>query len=230
LSDRLADLCFRKFHLTDLELGERLQRIDRLTGRFRDLIPSIAQGFPVLIPVDNPFEASGPDVHEQTVNGNFGTDERTVADDVAALDDVLPFAGEQPEELVEVFRQQFAIDAERFQLVEQLDRARLAHLAIRVPDHCDFLSALDRAGQGQRAQGAAQRAGDDVTRVPQPDELVARQAEHVREQGVQPRVHACQRDHRQFILKIRDVDTGGGITRDRPVIGIDNGFKQAHEL
>ena len=68
-------------------------------------------------------------------------------------------------------------------LSSNCDRRRLANLAIRVADDGDLASALDRARQRERAHRAAQRAGDDVARVAQPDELLGRQRQRVREQA-----------------------------------------------
>ena len=94
-----------------------------------------------------------------------------------------------------------------FNLSSKLHVVVLADLAIRVADDGDFAPALDRARQRQRAHGAAQRAGDDVARVAQPDELLGGQRQRVRKKSVQPRVNARQRDDRQRVRKIRRMQT-----------------------
>ena len=162
------------------------------------------------------------------MHGNFRADERAVPDDVAGLDDVLSFRREHPEKLVQVFRQVGALHARCFQQVEQLHGRRLADLAIRVADDGDLLAALDRARQRERPHGAAQRRGDDVARVAQPDELVARNAEHVREQRVQARINARQRDDRQVVGEVRRTQARAGVTGHRPVVRVNDGFEEAH--
>lgn len=118
--------------------------------------------------------------------------------------------------------------AQLLQFVEQLHRRRLADLAIRVADDGDFLATLDRAGQRQRPQGAAQRGGDDVARVAQPDEFFRRQRQRIREIGVEPRVNARERDDWQFVREVRRMQSSRRVTGHRPVVRVNNGFKQAH--
>ena len=113
--------------------------------------------------------------------------------------------------------------------LQQLHRRRLAHLAVRVADDGDFLPALDRARQRKRPHRAgAHRAGDDVARVAQPDELIFRHAEHRGEQRIQPHVNARQRDDRQFVGEICRVQTGIRVARHRAVVRFNDGFKEAH--
>ena len=96
-------------------------------------------------------------------------------------------------------------------------------------DDGDFLAAFDRAGQRQRAHRAELNGlGDDVARVAQPDELVRRQRQRIREKRVQPRVNARQRDDRQLVREIRRMQAGFLVTGHRPVVRINNGFKEAH--
>jgi hypothetical protein len=159
---------------------------------------------------------------------HFLADERALPDDVARLDDFLPFRREHPKKLVDIIRQPAALDSQRLQLVEQLRSRRLADLAIRVADDGDFLATLHRARQRERTHRAAQRRGDDVARVAQPDELLARQAERVREKRVQARVNACQRDDRQFVREIRRVQARRIVTGNRAVIRVNDGFKKFH--
>ena len=111
---------------------------------------------------------------------------------------------------------------------QQLHGGGLADQAIRVADDGDFLAALDRAGQRQRAHHRTHGIEDDVARVAQPDELLRRQRQHIREKRVQPRVNARQRDDRQFVLEIRRMQAGFRVTGHRPVVRINDGFKKAH--
>src|ERR1019366_1965941 len=103
-----------------------------------------------------------------------------------------------------------------------------AHFAVGVADDGDFASALDGAGQGDGAHGAAQRAGDDVAGVAQPDEILFRQAEDPGKEAVQARVNAGQGNDGEFGGEIGDVDAGGDVAGDLAMIGIWVGIKQAH--
>ena len=120
------------------------------------------------------------------------------------------------------------LHAQRAQPVNQLHRRRLAHLAIRMADNGDFLAALDGAGQGQRAHCAAQGAADNIARVTQPDELLFGNAQHLGQQRVEPGVNARQCHNRKLALEVRRVQPGVLVAGHCPVIGIYNGFKQAH--
>ena len=64
-----------------------------------------------LVTVHHPVQFAGLNVQQQPVHGNLRADERAVPDDVASLDDILPFAAEHAEEFVEVFRQEMPFDA-----------------------------------------------------------------------------------------------------------------------
>ena len=74
------------------------------------------------------------------------------------------------------------------------------------------------------------RVEDDVARVAQPDELLRRQRERVRKKRVQPRINARERDDRQFVRKIRRMQTGFLVTGHRPVVRINDGFEEAHKV
>ena len=50
----------------------------------------------------------------------------------------------------------------------------------------------------------------------------------VRKDRVEPRVNARQRDDRQFVGEIRRMQAGAGVAGNRPVVRVNNGFKQAH--
>ncbi len=134
------------------------------------------------------------------------------------------------EKFVKVVRQPAAVHAQRLEFVQQLHRRGLADLAIRVADDGDFLAALDRARQRERPHGAAQRLGDDVARVAQPDELFGGQRQRVREKRIQARVNARQRDDRQRVRELRRMQSGAGVTGHRPVVRINDGFKEAHKV
>ena len=195
------------------------------------LITSLAarQRLPGFVTVHNPFKLASLDVHQKTMHRDFRADERAVPDNVASLDDVLPFAAEHAEKFVEVFRQQMPLDAQGLQFVKQLHRRGFGNLAVRVADDGDFLAALDGAGQRQRPHGAGERPGDDVARVPQPDELFGGQRERVRENRIQPRINARERNDRQLSLEIRRMQTGRRVTLHRPVVRINDGFEEVHE-
>jgi hypothetical protein len=164
------------------------------------------------------------------MHGNFRSDERALPDNAGGLDDILPFAAEHAEKLAEIVRQQMPLDTEFLQPVEQLHGGGFADLAIGMADDGDFPAAFDRAGQRQRPHGTAQRLGDDVARVAEPDELFSRQPERVREIGVQPRVNAREGDHRQFVREIRRMQTGFLVAGRRPVVRVNDGFKKSHNL
>ncbi len=116
------------------------------------------------------------------------------------------------------------MDAQGAKTLNQLHRGEFAHLAVGVPNDRDALAAFKRAGQRQRAHGAAERAGDDVARVAQPDELLLGHAQHLRQQTVEPHVNARQRHQRQLALEVRRVYSRRGVTGQRPVIGVNDGF------
>jgi hypothetical protein len=99
-----------------------------------------------------------------------------------------------------------------------------------LPDNAksNFAPALDRAGQGERTHGAAQGAGDEIAGIAQPDEIFRRQSEGIWKKGVQARIDAGQRDHRQGIGKIPRMQAGGRIAGDSPVVGVQDGFKKTH--
>ena len=162
------------------------------------------------------------------MHGNFRADERAAPREIARLDDVLPFRREHPEKLVDVFRQTISLDAQRLQLVEQHRSRRLANLAIRVADDRDLASALDRARQRERAHRAAQRAGDDIARVAQPDEILGGQRQRVRKKSVQARVNASQRDDGQCVREICRMQAGARVTGNRAVIRVNDGFEKVH--
>ena len=73
-----------------------------------------------------------------------------------------------------------------------------------------------------------QRAGDDVARVAQPDELLGRQRQRIWEKCIQARVNARQRDDRQFVREIRRMQSGARVTGHRPVVRVNDGFEEAH--
>src|SRR4029077_12748079 len=106
-------------------------------------------------------EFSSLNIHQQTMDGNFRTNERALAGNVGGFDDILPIAAEHAEEFGEVIWQHMALNANSAKLFEQLHRSRLADLAIGVADNRDFLSALHRAGERERAHRAALRSSDD---------------------------------------------------------------------
>src|SRR5438552_11795771 len=120
------------------------------------------------------------------------------------------------------------LDAQGAQALDEFHGCGLADPAIGVADDGDLLAALDGAGQCQRTQGAAERAGDDVAGVAQPDELLAWQAQHVRKKGIESRIDARQRDDRQFSFEFRRMQPSARIALYRPVIGGYDGFNEEH--
>jgi hypothetical protein len=99
-----------------------------------------------------------------------------------------------------------------------------------VADDGDLASSFDGAGQGERTHGAADRPGDDVPRVTQPDELVCGDTEYRRHKGIQPCINASQRHQRKGFGEIGRVQAGMVVSRHGAMIRIDDGFKQAHGI
>ena len=95
-------------------------------------------------------------------------------------------------------------------------------------DNGDLLAAFHGASQRQRPHGTADRAGDNIAGVSQPDKLLLRDPEHGRQKRVEPRVDASQGDDRQLVRKIRWMQASIRITGQRTVVGIDDSFEQAH--
>ena len=149
-------------------------------------------------------------------------------DDVNGFEDVLALAAEGPKIFIDIIGQQMPFNTQRAQPLDQFHHRSLADQAIGVADNGDLLAAFHGASQRQRPHGTADRAGDDIAGVSQPDKLLWRDPEHGRQKRVEPRVDASQGDERQLILKIRWVQAGIRITGQRAVVGIDNGFEQAH--
>ena len=52
--------------------------------------------------------------------------------------------------------------------------------------------------------------------------------QHLGQQRIEPHVNAGQRHHRQLALELRRVQPGALVTGHRAVIGIYDGFEQAH--
>jgi len=188
------------------------------------------RGRPVqdLVAVDDPIQLAGGRVHHQPMHRDFGADQRAAPHKIHAANDVLLFAGKNAEIIGQVLGQQMPLNSQRLETVNQLADRRLPHFAVGMADDGDLASALDRASQGDGAHGAAQRAGDDVAGVAQPDEMLFRQAEDAGEEAVQARVNAGQRDDGQFVGEIGDADAGAVVTGNRAMIGIENGIEESH--
>src|SRR5689334_23280469 len=120
------------------------------------------------------------------------------------------------------------LDAQSAKPIEQLHGRRLPHLAIGVADDGDFFSTFEGASQRKRTGRAAQRAGDDVAGIAQPNELVAGQTENIREKSIEPRINAGERHDRKFIGKVIWMQPRMVITLHCAVIGVDDRFEEAH--
>ena len=183
-----------------------------------------------LITVHDPVELAAPDVQQQAMHGNLGPDERAVADEVAGFDDVRPFAAEHAEKFAQVRGQMAAVQAEFLETVQQHGGGHPADLAIGVADDGDLATALHGAGEREGTHGAGERTGDDVAGVAEPDELVGRQAQRVREEGVQARVDAGEGDDGQRVRELRRVQPRAHVPGHGPVVRFDDGFKQVHRV
>ena len=167
-------------------------------------------------------------VDEQSVHRNLRPDKRALANDLSAANDVLPLAGKQAEVFVQIVRQLRAVHAQRAKGIGHFQHRRLADLAVAVADERDLLAALDGASQRQRAHRAAQRTGDDIARVAQPDELLLRHAEHFRNEPVQARINARECHHRQRVGEFGRVQRGLRSGRDSAMVCFNDGFEQVH--
>src|SRR5690348_16435236 len=149
LGDNLTDFRFGEFHFSDLELGKILQRVDSLSGGMDHTVPGTGRVTNGVVTVHQPIDFARLNIDQQAVNKGFGTNQGAAADYLGGLDDILAFAAEDPEVLVDIVGQQMALTAEGPEPIEQLSGGSLGDLAIGVADNGDFLAALDGAGQGQ---------------------------------------------------------------------------------
>ena len=83
-----------------------------------------------------------------------------------------------------------ALDTQAAQPIDELHGGRFGDEAIGVAHDRDFFGAFDRTSHRQRAHGAAHRAGNDVAGVAEPDELFFGEAQHRRQQRIQPWIDA----------------------------------------
>ncbi|MEA3208813.1 MAG: hypothetical protein QOE70_1870 [Chthoniobacter sp.] len=181
-----------------------------------------------LVTVHDPLDSVRVDIDEQAVDGDAWADEHALADKFHAAADVLAFTREHAEEFHEVVRQPLARDAEGAESVGQFGDAGLAHAAIGVADDGDLPPAFHRAGQGQRAHRAARAAGDHISGVAQPDELLIRQTEGGWKDGVQTRIDAGEGDDRELESEFRRVEWGGALRGRRSLIPRQDRFEEAH--
>src|SRR5262245_61097812 len=164
------------------------------------------------------------------MNGDFGPNEWTLLDEIDASDDVLAFAGEQAEELLQVIRQPRPINAEHAKSLHQVRNRDLAYAAISMADDGYLFAAFDGARQRQRAHHRTHRVEQNVPGIAQPDELLFRHTEHFRNEWVESRINAGQGHDRQRVAEFFDMKSRLLITRSSAVIGLHDGFKQAHWL
>src|SRR5262249_4668132 len=153
------------------------------------------------------FQFAGFDVDDQTVNGDFRSNERAVTDKVGTLDYVLAFAAENAEVFSDVVGQEMSLYTQGTESLQELHGTGFGDLAIGVPQQDNLFAAFDGTRQGQRTHSRACRPGQDVARIAQPDKLVSRDPEGLWQESIQPRIDAGQRYQGEFVSEIARMQT-----------------------
>src|SRR5262249_1290357 len=107
------------------------------------------EGVECFIPIYQPIQLAGANIHQKTVYRDFGTYERTASHNFCCFDDILAFTAEQPEVLVEIIRQEMALHPKTPQSIDQLHRCCLGDLTVCMTDDRDFLGPFHGASHCQ---------------------------------------------------------------------------------